>query len=95
MILLCSFKFVSSQGTPLTPTANLKVLVAAASSALDREKEECAARKLMFKGGSGGGGASEGEGNNISRKMKSLSLLCKRYVNNFYIFKKMIYILLL
>lgn len=56
-------------GTPLTPTANLKMLVAAASTAFDRE---CMAKKAMFQN------VSEKEDENSSRKTKSLALLCKK-----------------
>ena len=58
-------------GTPLTPTANLKMLVAAAS-ALDEDKATCGISKTeddLFANGSQSSG----------RKMKSLSLLCDRY----------------
>ena len=64
-------------GTPLTPTANLKVLVAAASSAFDRELAECTARKEIFK--------DSGDYDSVlstGRKMKSLALLCKRWTSD-------------
>lgn len=71
--VLTQFVTFICAGTPLTPTANLKVLVAAASSALDRELAECTARKEIFKeGGDYDSMLSTG------RKMKSLALLCKR-----------------
>lgn len=53
--------------TPPSPTANLKMLVAAASSALDRENAAETSQNQMDK---------DDEGS--SRKMKSLALLCKR-----------------
>ena len=58
--------------TPLTPLANLKVLIAAASTALE---QECAS------GGRGGDGVDEGGTGDDGggRKMKSLSVLCQRY----------------
>ena len=74
-------------GTPFTPMANLKMLIAAASSALDRERElECAATRedsnlsaasevgSVYDGASVMGDGDDGGG----RKMKSLSVLCKR-----------------
>ena len=59
--------------TPLTPMANLKVLIAAAaaSSALERE---CASSGRGGDGIDGGMGAEDRGG----RKMKSLSVLCQR-----------------
>ena len=67
--------------------ANLKMLIAAASSALDRERElECAATRedsnlsaasevgSVYDGASVMGDGEDGGG----RKMKSLSFLCKR-----------------
>ena len=57
----------------MTPMANLKVLIAAASSALERE---CASS------GRGGDGTDAGTGGDDAggRKMKSLSVLCQRYI---------------
>ena len=62
------FKFCSTLATPLTPTTNLKMLVAAASSALDRERQCEEAKKN-----------NENDDSSTSRKMKSLALLCKKY----------------
>lgn len=53
--------------------ANLKVLIAAASSALERE---CASSGRSGDGTDGGTGGDDVGG----RKMKSLSVLCQRYV---------------
>ena len=58
--------------TPLTPTTNLKMLVAAASSAFDREKEESETKKMS---------TMDTDDTGTSRKMKSLALLCKKYVH--------------
>lgn len=52
--------------------ANLKVLIAAASSALERE---CASSGRGGDGTDGGTGGDDVGG----RKMKSLSVLCQRY----------------
>ena len=56
----------------MTPLANLKVLIAAASTALE---QECAS------GGRGGDGVDDGGAGDDGggRKMKSLSVLCQRY----------------
>lgn len=73
---MCSIWNHYPTGTPLTPLANLKVLIAAASSALDRERE-CASASA----GVGVLGASVtvgGEEEATGRKMKSLAVLCKK-----------------
>ena len=74
-ITFSSFHVSVSEGTPLTPTANLKMLVAAASSALDRE---IANNTTIPSKQSGNATDKDEEGS--SRKMKSLSLLCRKYV---------------
>jgi transcription factor E2F7/8 len=57
--------------TPLTPTANLKMLVAAASSALDRENLEKAGEVLQ---------QNSDKDDCQSRKTKSLAILCKKFL---------------
>ena len=62
--------------------ANLKVLIAAASSALERE---CASSGRGGDGTDGGTGGDDGGG----RKMKSLSVLCQRYIETYSFHKGM------
>ena len=59
---------------PLTPLANLKVL-AEASSAVEEREGGCEGVSLVKSEWEGGAGVREEEG---GRKMKSLSLLCKK-----------------
>ncbi len=54
---------------PLTPMANLKVLIAAASSARENENEKLEVAKMEK------GNKEEDSG---GRKMKSLAILCKK-----------------
>ncbi len=61
-------------GTPLTPLANLKMLIAAASSALDRERETEGAARRESAAARVDTVAEETTG----RKMKSLAILCKK-----------------
>ena len=60
--------------TPLTPTANLKMLVAAANSALEMENANAAATGSSCLIDN----QSDRDDEASSRKMKSLALLCKR-----------------
>ena len=60
--------------TPLTPTANLIMLVAAANSALEMENANAAATS----GSCLIDNQSDRDDEASSRKMKSLALLCKR-----------------
>ena len=55
--------------------ANLKVLIAAASSALERESASSGRSGDGTDGGTGGDDVG-------GRKMKSLSVLCQRYMNS-------------
>lgn len=68
---------------PLTPLANLKVLIAAASTAREKESGQqgetggVAGIKCETYGGLGAGSSKEVEDGG-GRKMKSLAILCKR-----------------
>ena len=76
-----SFPCLSLAGTPFTPLANLKMLIAAASSALDREREAAALEENNQSAASDVGSMCEvgSEGDDAGgRKMKSLSVLCKK-----------------
>lgn len=66
--------FLYFTGTPLTPTANLKMLVAAANSALEMENANSAATNSSCLVDH----QSDRDDEASSRKMKSLALLCKR-----------------
>jgi len=69
----------SEQGAPLTPTANLKVLLSAASPAIrEREMMQQTARNVCRSILSDAAVNEELE--EYSRKQKSLSLLCSKYV---------------
>ena len=72
---MISLFFICLLGTPLTPTANLKMLVAAASSALDLENANAATSGVQS---SIHDNQSDKEDESSSRKLKSLALLCKR-----------------